>query len=1323
MKNSIIFSIICFFSLSLQGQDHSFKHLQVEDGLSQNSVISMLQDSKGFMWFGTKDGLNRYDGYNFKTFQHIPGDSTSIGSNFIRCIHEFNDFLWVGTDTGLFKYDERTESFTLIQETQNQPILDIECTTNGDLWIIANGVLLKITSKGGLRNVEKYDQFYATFVSHTSNGDVYVSSGDIVFKYIPENNSFKKIITAANFETEGTIITIMQTEGDDTILVGTKNKGAFTYSISSQTMNSILSQDENPLFIRDFLMKSDKELWVASESGVFIVNQEDGSYQNFKKNYGNPYSLSDNAIYALVEDKEGGVWISSYFGGVNYYPKPYTPFTRYFPRVGENSISGNAVREIEKDVYGNLWIGTEDAGLNQLNLKTGVFKNYSYGKEHGNLAHYNIHGLLAVDNELWIGTFEHGLDVMDIATGTIKRHYGTGVEQGNLRSNFILYIYQSLDGSIFVLTSAGIHKYIKDTDTFEVVSGFPEVYHYTYFLEDHNGTFWAGTYWDGLYYFNPKTGEKGFYRYESNNPNSISSNVINGIFEDSKNRLWITTENGLNEFLPEQNNFKRYTRSDGLPSNVTYTMLEDADQNLWMSSSNGLVAFNPENNDVKVFTKSSGLLSDQFNYCSALQTNDGEMYFGSVKGLISFNPAKFTQNTFNPPVYVTDIFINNEDVPVGKLNSPLDKSILFSDEITLSDHQSTFKLEFASLSFTSPEMTRYWYKLEGLNDEWIPLGKNHEVNFTELPFGTYTFKVKALNNYEVWSKENAALAITVLPPFYLSKVAFLIYFLSLILLAYFALRTYHRYTRRKSNRHIEQLQNEKEKEIYQAKIEFFTNIAHEIRTPLTLIKSPLEKLMKQKYKSPEVPKNLGIMEKNTSRLLNLVNELLDFRKAEMKHIKLSFVAIDVTEIIQETHMRFSQLIQDKNLQFIIDTPEKNVAAFADEEAFRKILSNLFGNAIKYSDKQVSVKLRMTDDTFKITIKNDGKMIPSELRNRIFEPFFRLPADAQNTGTGIGLSLAYSLTQLHSGSLQIDEKDTKMNAFILEMPIHQSEEFKTINSAEETNVLEEKTHATLNKQAPLILVAEDNKELADFMFSELSESYNVLLAKNGDEAWKLLEKNEVQLVVSDVMMPIKNGISLCKDIKKTEKTSHIPVILLTAKSALNAKIEGLESGADAYITKPFSMDYLLVQISNLIENRRTILGHFSSSPLAHLKSLATSNTDKSFLSKLDKVIEENLKDQSLNVDKLADCMNMSRSTLYRSIKEISDLSPNELINLSRLKKAAHLIKTTNMKIYEVAEMVGYKSQTSFGRNFQKHFGMTPTEFEKTNPSAEVLEQGI
>ena len=1307
------FVLIHCIVLSGFSQSRSFRNYQVEDGLSHNSVITMLQDHRGFLWFGTKDGLNRFDGYNYKIFQHDPEDSTSIGSNFIRCLYEYGDKIMVGTDTGLFTYDEQTEAFSLVINTKDQPILDIESDLEGNIWFIASGNLYKYTPDA--LHVETYDQTYFSFLTKNSEGQLFVSSQNAVYMYIPANNSLQKLeVNSGNFA-EPIITEIDASLFKDQLYIGTKDQGVLVYSLAEQKTSSLFTEDDEPLFVRDFLIKNNAELWVASESGLFIYDLKTHNYQHLKKSYNNPYSISDNAIYCLVEDLEGGVWLGTYFGGVNYYPRPYTPFKRYFPRVGENSISGNAVREIEEDVYGTIWIGTEDAGLNRLDPKTGKFKNYKSKNAGGNLGHYNIHGLLARGSELWIGTFEHGLDVMDIKTGNIIRHYGTGVQEGGLRSDFILYIYETKAGSLYILTSQGVYKYLQDSDEFEIVKGFPEVYHYTFLLEDHEGTLWAGTYWDGLYYYNPKTEAKGHYKYDRSKATSLSSNVINGIFEDSKNRLWITTENGLNRLDRNTGTFTRIKKNEGMPGNVTYALLEDENAQLWISTSNGLVNYDPESGEFKTFTKSNGLLSDQFNYSSFFKDESGELYFGSVNGLISFNPATFTKNTYTAPIYITDIQINNEKVTVNAPESPLKKSISFTKELELNNQQSTFSLAFASLSYTAPEMTKYWYKLEGLNDNWISLGKNHEVNFTELPAGDYIFKVKALNSDGIWSEEDVALNLEVLPPFFASKTAYALYIVCLSLLIFILLRYYHIYNKEKNNQRIQQLENAKEKEIYQAKIEFFTNIAHEIRTPLTLIISPLEKLLKSTYKSPEIPKNLGIMEKNTSRLLNLINELLDFRKTEMQHVKLNFLAVNIGELLEETYLRFSPIIQERNLNFTVIKPAEAVLAQVDEEAVKKILSNLYSNAVKYSNHEVSLKLERDDTHFQITITNDGKLIPYPLQQRIFEPFFRVPGEVKNLGTGIGLSLAYSLTELHQGKLYF-ETQNNLNTFILRLPMAQP---GALNAELTTTASHQQSDASViknfKKNTPCLLVVEDNLELSDFINSELSQSYNIISAPNGAKALEYLDENNVQLILSDIMMPVMDGIELCKQVKENPKTKHIPVILLTAKTALNAKIEGLESGADAYITKPFSMDHLLVQISNLLENRKTILDHYSNSPLAHLKSLSRADSDQDFIVKLDQIIESHMKDPNLNVESLAKFMNMSRSTLYRKIKELSEVSPNELINTSRLKKAAFLLKTTDKKIFEIAEDVGYRSQTSFGRNFQKQFKKSPSEFMNDSKS--------
>ncbi|WP_274971711.1 hybrid sensor histidine kinase/response regulator transcription factor, partial [Zunongwangia profunda] len=560
----------------------------------------------------------------------------------------------------------------------------------------------------------------------------------------------------------------------------------------------------------------------------------------------------------------------------------------------------------------------------------------------------------------------------------------------------------------------------------------------------------------------------------------------------------------------------------------------------------------------------------------------------------------------------------------------------------------------------------------------------------------------------------AALEIEVLPPFYFSKLAIFLYTLVFILLFALSLRYYHYRVQRKNNRKIKAFQDEKEKEIYQSKIEFFTNVAHEIRTPLTLIKTPLEKLIGQTKDQPIMQKSLSIMEKNTERLINLVNELLDFRKTEIENIKLTFVEINISETLRNTYTRFSELIQEKAVDFRMKLPQEEVMAFVDEEAIKKIMSNLFNNAIKYAKNEVILKLEVTDSEFILKVQNDGSLIPQHLKKRIFEPFFRTDEVSNQTGTGIGLSLAYSLTELHSGQLILANEDTHLNTFILKLPLRQEQEFnsykkepKVIERQQEEIPQEEIINDTAENSG--ILIVEDNRELLKFIADDFKEEYAVFKSTNAETAIEILKKENIYLIISDVMMNGMDGFEFCEYVKTNLETSHIPVILLTAKNAMQSKIQGLEAGADAYIEKPFSLEYLKVQVSNLIENRRHIMEFYSSSPLSHIKSIAHTKTDERFINKLEKLIYDNLSDQNLNVDSLADIMNMSRSTLYRKIKDLSNLSPNELINIARLKKAAELLQSGEYKIYEISEIVGYKSQTSFGRNFQKQFKMTPSEY--------------
>jgi ligand-binding sensor domain-containing protein/signal transduction histidine kinase/AraC-like DNA-binding protein len=1313
IKNSLIYLFIILFQNSLlQAQEYYFKNYKAENELSHNTVLCSLQDNKGFLWFGTKDGLNRFDGYTFKHYRKEVDNSESLGSNFIESIHEYNNILLIGTASGLYIYNDIKESFELIKTSFNTPILDIESDNDGNIWFIGGSTLFKYNLKTKKSETYTDGSLRVEEITKTPNGDIWVAFQNVLLKYVKETNSFiKNEITLKTGDNQPIIISKIFSLSNDEIVIGTQNNGAIIFNNKNKKLIKLIITAKNPIYVRDFVKKNN-DLWIATESGLYIYNLTNSTYVNLKKNYNNPYSLTDNAIYSLTIDREEGVWIGTYFGGVNHYPKQYTPFKKYFPKIGENSISGNAVREIRPDQNNNLWIGTEDAGVSKLNLKTGSFTNYLPVKNRKSLSFYNIHGLLIKDDKLFVGTFEHGLDIMNIKTGEIINHFSTNTK-GNISSNFVFAFYENTKKETFAITTSDIQQFDYQKETFSTIKAFPEGYFYTSLLEDHSGGLWAGTYWEGLFYFDPKTNTQRVYKHDDDKLNSISSNTINGIFQDSKNNIWITTENGLNKYNIKKNEFKNYSIKDGLPSNVTYSILEDDRNFLWISTSKGLVELNTETRAIKTYTTANGLLSNQFNYHSAYKDNNGRMYFGSVEGLISFNPKEFILNEFKPPILITDVKINNNDDKIENRKFKVTKSGSILNEITLNPDDSSLKIEFAALSFNAPEMTEYWYKLSGLNDEWIYQGKKHKVSFTGLSPGTYDFKLKSRNSNGIWSEESSELKIYVLPPLWRSNTAYILYIIFLLAAIYFLLKIYHLRTKEKNNQHIKDLNRQKEKELYKAKIEFFTNISHEIRTPLTLIKSPLEKILKKKDYESNLMNNLLIMDKNTSRLLDLVNQLLDFRKAELEGTNLTFVEANISDLLRNIYTRFSPAINNSNIDFSTNLGEEDTYAYVDIEALKKIMSNLFSNAIKYANKIVSISLTTHEDTFEFRIQNDGNIIPVNLKEKIFQPFFIVP-DKNNhnkTSTGIGLSLAHSLVELHKGSLILETTDSTINCFVLKLPIHQKNEFKLFNSIKTEGEKKPKnSEQNTNKDnKPKILLVDDNEDLLDFLENDLIELYHVLKSTHAKLALNLLDNENVQLIISDVMMPEIDGFVFCEKVKTNIETSHIPIILLTAKNSLTAKIEGLESGADAYLEKPFSLDHLRAQINNLILNRFNLIQHYSSSPLAHVKSIAHTKTDEVFIQKLDEAIYANISDGDLNVERLAEMMNMSKSTLYRKIKNLSNLSPNDLINITRLKKAAEYLRTGNYKIYEIAEMVGYNSQISLLRNFQKQFNMTPSEY--------------
>lgn len=1045
MRYCIIYTLLLWCAGTASGQPVYFRHYQVEDGLSNNTVFSVFQDSRGFMWFGTKEGLNRFDGGTFKAF-NMKQDNQQDVKEFVYSIAEgLRQTLWVGTRKGLYEFDPRTEDFTLLSPTRDSEILDIQPDRKGKVWFTSD---LQLYCYDEQQRSTRYYDFHLpqslriAAICISNDQTVWVCSIDgYLFRYDPAKDTFRcvNLSSKTGAQRPGEVNSICSTPSGQ-ILIGTI-RGLTAYDPSAGTYRPLLGlpAQQKPVYVRDILAFSAGEYWIASESGIHSIDLETGRSVNMRQQDSDPYSVSDNAAYALHKDTEGGIWCGTYFGGVNYYHSRHSYFSKYFRNSSPGSLSGNAVRELCADGNGNLWVGTEDAGLNKLNMRTGEVTRFT---SPATVSSTNIHALLIDGNELWVGTFQQGLDVLDLRTGKRLRHYNADRAANGLLSNFIISACRTRAGEMLFGTSHGIFQYQRGTGRFELAGGFPENSYVFCLFEDSEGVIWAGTIGNGLYFYNTKTGEKGNFSYDASNKHSLSSNSVCGIFQDSGGNLWISTEGGgVCKLGKDRRSFTRFNTASGLPSNMVYKVLEDKNKQLWISTSQGLVRYDPAKNNWKVYTKAHGLLTDQFNYSSGFRDSSGALYFGSVKGLISFNPDLVAPDKASPPVYITSFQVNNQELPVSRSTMP--RAVSFTDTIMLAYDQSSFAIGFAALTYIAADMTQYAYRLDGLDEDWTYLPSNRKVYFTDLSPGDYTFRIRTAGNDGDWVNMETRLHIRISPPWWLSPLAYFIYTMIALGLIYMLVSAYHRRQKEKHKRRLALFEQEKEKEVYKAKIEFFTNVAHEIRTPLTLIKAPLEMVMDEVGEQPRIKKSLKNIERNTERLVALTDQLLDFRKTENQGFSLSFVKVNVPKLVRENFQAFASAAQQRSLSFNIELPEKSFHAFIDIEAFHKIMSNLVGNAVKYALEKVLVRVLPPSGeqgTFRVEVSNDGALIPWALREKIFEPFFRIDATAQ-PGSGLGLPLARALTQLHNGMLELQQADGGMNTFALTLPIHQKIEFK------------------------------------------------------------------------------------------------------------------------------------------------------------------------------------------------------------------------------------------------------------------------------------------
>lgn len=1312
----VLLSLLLFMPVTAMASDFYFKCLDVESGLSQNSVYDIIQDSYGRIWAATGDGVSVYDGDSFRIFNRSSAGN-GLRSNVTICLHRSEDGrIYVGTREGLSVYDPVAEAFSAVEltgkdgESVSGLVRDMATDRNGDLWVVvANYGLFKVDRNGDCTPVPLLDASdragrYIRSLCLAGDGNIWVSTNSKgLFRYSPatgeirlfgpkENPLFRDIWKIASLDR-------------NTLLVGCSQKGLYMFDLRSHTFLRWKSQDGQSItetIIHDIYIDRGKKLWVGTENGLYVC--ENGSLYNLRHSPNDDYSLSDNSIHSIAEDSEGGMWVGSFFGGINYYSEYTSQFAKICPGDMPGDLKGKSISEMCEDRDGNLWIATEDAGLNFYDGRTKTFSS-------GFIDATNVHALALVgDSELWVGTYMDGLYVLDVNTGRY-RHFVNDGKAGSLIDDSVYSIYKGFDDSIWIGTIKGLCRYDSMSGRFEHVRKDMITSSVNDISEDLDGRLWFATIGQGVFRYDGRNDVWDNPGFDCDERDRITQAII--LLLDKEGNMWVGTEGkGVFRFDRTKQSFdSHYDESDGLPNGVIYKLLEDEGGNIWGSTNKGLFRISPDNGQIITVNSENGLIYNQFNYKSGVRLHDGRLLFGCVKGIASFDPDHLRRLSTPPTILFNKFLLFNESVNPGADGSPLRKSIMASDEIVLNPHQSVFSVGFTGIDYSERQDVNYYYMLKGLDEEWIPADKTATITFSRLLPAKYTLTVKAVSMDGLWPPVENSLDIKVLPPWYKTFWARVLFVLMAMTLCSLAVWLIVLYYKRRNNQVFERIQRTKEKELYNSKIDFFTNITHEIRTPLTLITVPIENVMNNIGENDKNYEVLSIIRRNANRLLKLVNELMDFRKIDPAVSQLNFRRIELVKLVRETCGRFSPSAAIKGIELRTSLPEDDVMADVDGEVFTKILSNLLSNALKHAAHLISLSLVEDGLTFTLSVSNDGDRIPAGEKERIFEPFVKL--DKNSEGTGIGLPFARNLAEMHSGSLTLDTS-TDYVTFVLELPLRQ----KNVIMLDSDVVSDwdaaagkgtEPIDRTNKTDARTVLVVDDNAEFRVLMTDTLTGEYNVLTATDGDEGLRVLAVNKVDLIISDLIMPGKDGMEFCAEVKANINYSHIPFILLTAKTDPDTQVSGLNNGADDYIPKPFSPKILLARIDSLLRLRARLCDTFLHSPTEPVSSIAHSKSDEMFMKKIMDYVYDHIEDTELDVDDIAKAMYMSRATLYRKLKGISELSPNDFIRLCRLKRAAELLKENVYKVNEVAYIVGFSSPSYFSKCFQKQFGVLPKDY--------------
>ena len=1367
MKPTFALILISFFlcgqRLWAQSAQYRFSHVNINHGLSNNQIKCFLKDRKGFVWIGTISGLNRYDGYNVKTFQNDPLDTTSILDNDInRLFEDPEGKIWVSNASGQSIYDPALEKFTRNTSRHLSKfgvpgglITDINKNSKGEYWFVHStlGLFLYDPGQKSTRKIEHVKADTATIketpissIAEDRNEDIWLLHQDGVLEKLDgkthevvyRNYSIHKRYINESLSYNLTI----DTDGDLWIYAVNSNKGIFYYNVKEGQLIHFHKNSKraklNSDIVRGIVQDNKGMIWLATDhGGLNLLDKKNFLIRVVLNNPEDELSLSQNSIQTIYKDYDGFIWIGTYKKGVNYYHENVIRFQLFKHQISnESSLPFDDVNCFAEDNHGNLWLGTNGDGLIYYDRKKERFTRYLSDPDNSQSLSSNVIVSLCLDRtgKLWIGTYYGGLNCFDGSKFIRYKH--NPADPSTISDDSIWEIFEDSNGKLWIGTlSAGLEIFDPATRTFSHYRvGDLNSIHSTYITsitEDEERNVWIGSGY-GVDLFERQTGR--FIQY-LNNPadsNTLVNNSVFKVLNDGYGYIWIGTKEGLNQFDKKSKTFRTFRHKDGLPHNTILSILEDSRNNLWVSTPKGLsnlIMVRGEHGEVKSFhfknyDEFDGLQGNQFNDDAGLKTKSGELVFGGGGGFNLFRPEDIVPNERKPSVVLTGFQVYNKDIAIGeKINGKviLGKSMSAIDEITLDHSDDVFSIEFAALTFFHPGKSQYKYKLEGFNRDWlVSSGEARQVTFTNLDPGEYVFLVKASNNDGVWNDEATKLKIIVLPPFWKTKTAFVLY--TVIILASLLITRKLIQYRERMTFALERERHEAQQlhELDMMKIRFFTNVSHEFRTPLTLILTPLEKILKH-TKEPEQLNQFQLIHRNARRLLNLVNQLLDFRKLEVQEIKFNPTDGDVIQFIRETVFSFSDLSEKKDIQLDFKTSIDSLEMSFDADKLEKILLNLLSNAFKFTMEhgrvttEVSVIGSEGEQQLTIKVIDTGIGIALDKQEKIFERFFQsdLPRSMVNQGSGIGLSITAEFVKAHGGAVTVTSELGAGSCFTVTLPVKASIRAK---EAVDMHAVKEQMLDSApieiredSRELPTLLIVEDNEDFRFYLKDNLKSNYRIIEAKNGAEGWTKALAELPELIVSDVMMPEMNGIELCRKIKSDPRVSHSPVILLTARTEEEQKLEGFESGADDYITKPFNFEILQSRIKNLILQRQLFQKDFRKQIDVKATNLSITSLDEKLIQNAIKCVEENISDADFSVESLSRHLGMSRVHLYKKLISLTGKSPLEFIRTIRLQQAAQLLGKSQLTVSEVAYKVGFNNPKYFTKYFKEEYHVLPSAY--------------